>query len=135
MISLTSVQRFSVAAQDNDQVARGKYLVERVAMCTDCHSPRDERGEFDRSQWLQGGPLGFKPVNSIPNWAGYGPPIAGFGSKGSGWTEEMAVRLLETGVGPNGKPLRPPMPLYQMSREDATAVVAYLKSLKRPRAK
>jgi len=28
------------------QIEHGKYLVERVGMCGDCHSPRNERGEF-----------------------------------------------------------------------------------------
>ena len=31
------------------QVAHGKYLVECVALCGECHSPRNDKGEFDRA--------------------------------------------------------------------------------------
>ena len=130
-----AIPSLSLAAQEGDPVARGKYLVERVAMCADCHSPRGAGGQLDRAQWLHGTQLDFKPVNPMPNWAEYAPPLAGFGGRGSGWTEEQAIKLLETGLAPHGKPLRPPMPMYQMSREDAAAVIAYLKSLPRPRMK
>src|SRR5438309_109690 len=36
---------------------------------------------------------------------------------------------LTTGVWPDGQRLRPPMPQFRMSREDAESVVAYLRSL------
>jgi hypothetical protein len=41
-----------------------------------------------------------------------------------------AVKFLETGALPNGKTARPPMPQYRFNHNDATAIVAYLKSLK-----
>jgi len=34
-----------------------------------------------------------------------------------------------TGIAYNGLPGKPPMPQYRFNREDATAIVAYLKSL------
>jgi hypothetical protein len=37
--------------------------------------------------------------------------------------------LLEKGLGPNGETLRPPMHRYHLDREDAHAIIAYLKSL------
>jgi mono/diheme cytochrome c family protein len=40
------------------------------------------------------------------------------------------VTLLTTGIWNTGKELRDPMPKFHMTREDAAAVVAYLKSLK-----
>jgi hypothetical protein len=40
------------------------------------------------------------------------------------------VKLLTTGIWLDGKPLRPPMPQFRMSSQDAQAVVAYLKILK-----
>jgi mono/diheme cytochrome c family protein len=43
------------------------------------------------------------------------------------------IRLLTTGVWTDGNHLRPPMPQFRMSREDAAAVVAYLRALT-PRA-
>lgn len=134
-VSVIIALAFSASDQKDDPVARGKYLVEKVAMCGDCHTPRTETGEFDRTKWLRGGKLDFQPIREIPNWAKVAPPIAGLGNPGSGWTEERMTKLLETGLAPNGKPHRPPMPAYNMSREDAAAVAAYLKSLEWTRPK
>ncbi len=106
-------------------VARGKYLVEQVAMCTDCHSPRNEKGEFVRERWLQGAAIAFKPTVPMPAWAEAAPPLAGL----PGWTEGQLVTLLTTGKDQEGKPAEPPMPEYRMTKDDAAAVAAYLASL------
>jgi len=106
--------------------ARGKYLVESVAMCADCHTPRNQDGAFDRSRWLQGSDIDFQPAHALPNWAGKAPGIAGLPKLG----DAAVIRLLETGLMPDGQPARPPMPQYRMSHEDAAAVADYLKSLR-----
>ena len=122
-VATTSVT--SVTAQNNNPIVRGQYLVEQVAMCADCHSPRNEQGEFDRVHWLQGAPIGFKPIFPMPAWADIAPSIAGIGNE----EEEAVVKLLETGLNSQGMLARPPMPTYRLSHSDAVAVVAYLKSL------
>lgn len=108
------------------QVERGRYLVDSAGLCADCHTPRNERGQFVKEKWLQGSPLPFKPLVEIPNWMGAAPPIAGL----DGWTDAEAVKFLTTGKTPDGGVANPPMPEYRFSRQDATAIVAYLKSLK-----
>lgn len=105
-------------------LARGKYLVEDVGLCADCHSPRNQKGDYVREQWLQGAPIMFKPTVPMP-WAEKSPNIAGL----PGWTEADAIKFLMTGVAYNGLPPNPPMPPYRFSRPDAQAIVAYLKSL------
>ena len=40
-----------------------------------------------------------------------------------------AVKFLTTGVDPNGKMARPPMPTYRYDKKDAAAIVVYLRSL------
>jgi len=107
---------------------RGRYLVRGVAMCNDCHTPRDERGEPDLRRELHGAALPFEPAVEMP-WAPAAPSIAGLPK---GWGEAALVKLLMTGRGLEGKPLNPPMPQFRMSREDAESVVAYLKSLSPP---
>ncbi|HUZ46905.1 MAG TPA: c-type cytochrome [Terriglobia bacterium] len=106
-------------------VERGKYLVENLGMCADCHSPRDEKGQFIPSRYLEGTVLDFQPMHPVPGWFAAAPPIAGL----PGWTRAEAVRFFMTGVDKYGKHAGPPMPGYRMSRRDAEAVAAYLKSL------
>lgn len=106
-------------------VAHGKYLVEGVGLCGDCHSPRNEKGEVIPGRHLEGAVLDFQPLHPVPGWVPASPPIAGL----PGWTSAQALMFLMTGIGKDGKPAGPPMPHYRMSRWDAEAVVAYLKSL------
>jgi len=105
---------------------RGRYLVQNVGMCADCHSPRGPGGVFDQGRWLQGSPLGFGATVPMPAWAGFAPAIAGLPN----YTDEQAIALLTDGRTLHGQPLRPPMPEYRFNREDAEAVVVYLRSLK-----
>jgi mono/diheme cytochrome c family protein len=114
------------ADENAARLQRGEYLVERVALCADCHSERDWRGRQDRNQWLQGAKLDFKPARLMP-WAAVAPAIAGL----STFTNEAAaVNYFETGVNAVGKKSSPPMPQFRLEHDDAVAVVAYLRSLK-----
>jgi mono/diheme cytochrome c family protein len=106
-------------------VTRGRYIVEDVAVCSQCHTPRDTMEHLDRSKWLEGAALWLQPAEPIENWPIQAPRIAG---NPPGTDAEM-IKLLTTGVWRNDKQLRPPMPQFRMSTEDAQAVVAYLKSL------
>jgi hypothetical protein len=106
-------------------IEEGRRLVEQVGMCIDCHSPRLPSGEFDRTRWLQGAPLGFKPVVEMP-WMSYAPSLVGL----PGYTDEQAIKFLTTGERPGGVPVLPPMPPYRFNKSEATAILAYLRSLK-----
>jgi len=44
-------------------------------------------------------------------------------------TNEDFIRLMTTGIARTGKPPNPPRPDFRMTRADAEAVLAYLKSL------
>lgn len=104
----------------------GKYLVESVVFCGDCHTPLNQKGEPDPARWLQGETLSFAPLQPVPNWTTNAPAIVGL----PGWDEAAAVNFLVTGLDKPVKPARPPMPPFRFSRPDAVAVVAYLRSLK-----
>jgi mono/diheme cytochrome c family protein len=107
------------------EIARGKYLVEGVAMCGQCHTPRDSNGELDQSRAFEGAPVILRPVNPDPKWPINAPRIGGTPPA----SDEDLVKLLTTGIWTNGKPLRFPMMPFRMSAADAKAVVAYLRSL------
>jgi len=109
----------------SSELARGKYLVDHVAMCGDCHTPRNEKGEPIQEKYLKGTALSFKPTAPVPGWADKAPNIAGL----PGWEEKDAIKFLMTGLAYNDLPGRPPMPQFRFNKEDATAVVAYLRSL------
>lgn len=115
----------AIGGEKNDAlIRRGQYLVHNVAGCIDCHSPRDEKGQFIADKHLTGSVLPFAPTVPMP-WSPAAPAIAGF----EGYTSEQAVKFLMTGERPSGVPPLPPMPAYRLNKEDAKAVVAYLKSL------
>ncbi len=110
------------------QVARGRYLVERVMVCGECHTPR-VHGKPDFKRWLEGGPLPFVVSKKA---AKYAPAIAGLPK---GWSRAQFVRFMETGVTPNGVSARHPMPPFRLDSQDANAVADYLVSLKKPQVR
>jgi mono/diheme cytochrome c family protein len=115
------------ATEQKEEIERGRYLVEEVAKCAECHTPRNAQGDLDKNSWLQGAPIWILPVKPNPNWAQRAPALAGFPSL----TEQEGERVLEKGIGPEGETLRPPMHVYHMRHEDAKAIIAYLSSLPR----
>ena len=118
-------RRATPATSRQGDIARGKYLVEEVAKCAECHTPRDAEGQLDASRWLEGAPTWIMPVHPTSNWAYRAPALAGFPA----YSDADAVNILEKGKGANGADLRPPMHIYHMTHEDALAIVAYLRSL------
>jgi mono/diheme cytochrome c family protein len=112
-------------ASNDNRIARGKYIVEGVAMCGMCHTPRNDSGEIDTRRSLDGAAVWLLPAHPSDNWPLKAPRIAGTPPA----SDDDMVRLLMTGVWTDGTRLRPPMPQFRMSREDAEAVVAYLRSL------
>src|SRR5205085_1346424 len=86
-------------------------LVERVVMCFECHSTRDERGNLMPSTKFLGGPMPMRPPWPA-NWPETIPRIAGL----PGYTDELAMRLLTQGaVKRDGTLLRRPMPAFRRS--------------------
>lgn len=105
-------------------VVRGDYLTHKVAMCVECHSPRDERGNIIAAEEFTGAPVLINAPYWRPDWATREPNIAGL----RGFTDEQIVGLLMTGRATDREPPKRPMPPFRMTREDAEAVVAYLRT-------
>jgi mono/diheme cytochrome c family protein len=109
-----------------DQVARGEHLARSVAMCVHCHSPHDRAGNLIESKIFTGQAIPFtSPWPEGPKWAFRAPALIRL----PGWTVPDFVELLMTGHRPNGKSPALPMPPFRLSRQDAEALAAYLKSL------
>lgn len=106
-------------------VEHGRYLAERVAMCVECHSGRDAQGNIVDSERYLGAPIPFAPP--WPNdWAVRAPRNRGL----PGYDDAGAMRLLTEGaIGRDGKPLKPPMPRFRMTPQDAADVIVFLRSL------
>lgn len=118
-----------------ERVARGKYLVETVIGCVDCHS------DFDLKTYT------FPPTPGSEYQGGFcfDKDNAGFPGKvcaqnitqdadtGLGsWTDGEILRAFREGVSRDGTALFPMMPypyLKNMSDEDAKSVVAFLRTV------
>jgi len=126
VLTLAAAGRLS--AQDAN-LQRGKYLVEEVARCQDCHTPKTESGEPDKSKWLKGGKLIVAPLTPIPRWHATAPDLTSTSALWQRWGDEGLTKFLETASNPRGGKADVPMPAYTLKHEDAVAIVTYLKSL------
>jgi mono/diheme cytochrome c family protein len=114
------------AAQD---LARGKYLV-TMGGCNDCHTPGYFLGKPDMGRFLGGSDVGFE----MPGLGVFfGPNLTPDKETGLGeWSAEQIVAAIQTGQRPDGRVLVPIMPSHafaNLTKADAAAIAAYLKSL------
>jgi mono/diheme cytochrome c family protein len=118
----------SKAAAD-PQTERGKYLVS-LGGCIDCHTPGYFLGKPDFSRALGGSEVGFE----IPGLGVFhGPNLTPDKETGLGnWTPNEIVAAITKGERPDGRELAPIMPWKSfavLTKDDALALAAYLKSL------
>lgn len=117
------------ADADDQQVARGKYLV-TISSCTDCHTPGSFFGKPDMTKFLGGSDVGF----AIPGLGVFvGPNLTPDKATGLGkFTAQQIVIAITTGKLPDGRELAPVMPWHayaNLTPSDAQAIAAYLQSL------
>jgi mono/diheme cytochrome c family protein len=112
-----------------NQVARGKYLV-TIMGCGDCHTPGNFFGKPDIAHMLSGSDVGFE----IPGLGVFvGRNLTPDNETGLGkWTPQQIVTAITTGKRPDGRVLAPAMPWMDfaaLTKRDAFAIAAFLKSL------
>jgi mono/diheme cytochrome c family protein len=111
-------------------IERGRYLVEHVSLCSDCHTPRNFIGVPNRSLYLAGankmiGPLSQEVPNITPD------KETGIGE----WKREEIAAVLLTGTKPDLDNIEGLMAeviehgFKNMTKEDALAIADYLKSV------
>jgi mono/diheme cytochrome c family protein len=111
------------------KLQRGKYLVEEIARCQECHTPKTDAGEFDKTKWLKGTKLNIAAIAPVQGWHATSPDITSTSPLFQRWGQDGLIAFFETAKNPRGGKAGPPMPAYTRSRDDADAIVAYLKSL------
>jgi mono/diheme cytochrome c family protein len=126
---LAVVGNWRAEAADREQVLRGKYLV-TLGLCTDCHTPGYFFGKPDMGRFLGGSEVGF----DLPGLGVFhGPNLTPDRDTGVGrWSADDIVRAIQTGTRPDGRVLAPIMPWHafaQLTKPDAQAIAAFLKSL------
>ena len=106
-----------------DQESRGRYLVEVLGHCGECHTPRGPTGAPDLSRWLAGGP--------DPGGKGKVPNIT---PAALSWSEAEIAEYLSSGFTPDydsaGGHMAQVVSNYaRLPASDRLAVAAYLKRI------
>jgi mono/diheme cytochrome c family protein len=128
-VTLVALVAAMSTAPAQSPIENGRYLVNTIMTCQNCHTPKGPRGRpvFERD--LSGG-LTFdeKPFKvTAPNITQ--DPETGIGN----WSDEDIRKLMRTGVRPNGVPLAEVMPtgFYKIITDsDMNAIIAYLRTVK-----
>ncbi len=105
------------------ELRRGRYLVEALGHCGECHTPRDITGGLDPSRWLAG----------APNPTGKGK-IPSLRPDKLSWSARDIAYYLQTGFTPDydsagGHMAKVITNLAHLTPEDRAAIAAYLKAL------
>jgi len=120
--------------EDNEaaKIERGRYIIENVAGCPDCHTARKADGSFDTSKKLAGVDcfVDIDPTNpdfgcvSTPNLTNHATGLMNR-------TDSQIKDMFQKGVRPDGKFLNSFMPYWvtgNINEADADAMVTYLRS-------
>ena len=114
------------ASADSTIIARGKEIVFGPAHCADCHHKGNADSLFNVGQVpaLSGGMKFELPLGNF-----YVPNITPDATTGIGrYKDGEIARVLRNGVRPNGTAAFDFMPFHDMTDEDMTAVISYLRS-------
>src|SRR5207247_6121515 len=88
------------AFSQSDKLARGKYLVEEVARCQECHTPRQADGKFDDTKWLKGATLKIQPIEETKAWHKTSPDLTSSSRlwTSPSWGDAGVLKLLTAGL-------------------------------------
>ena len=131
----TAVAVFDPASVRSETLLeRGRYLVNGILSCGNCHTPKGPDGNPLPGKELSGGGVTFNtPTFAAPSSNITPDRETGIGS----WSDQDIKRALREGVRPDhaklpGTKLAPSMPIGQyklLTERDLDAVVAYLRSI------
>ena len=112
-----------VADAPTAELERGRYLVEALGHCAECHTPRNALGGLKTGEWMRG----------APNPSGEGR-IPSIHPDDLGWSAQDIAIYLESGFTPDfdtvgGEMVDVVDNMSQLSDEDRNAIAAYLVAL------
>jgi len=115
------------AARAETRLERGRYLMQAVVACGNCHTPQGPNGPMPGME-LAGG-VDFQDTGFTAYSANITPDKAtGIGR----WTDAQIITAIREGKRPDGRLIGPPMPIGRyrgISDSDVRAIVAYLRSV------
>tara|TARA_R110000868_G_scaffold408790_1_gene692454 strand:- start:8880 stop:9761 length:882 start_codon:yes stop_codon:yes gene_type:complete len=108
---------------ESEALKRGRYLVEALGHCAECHTPRNAIGGLDTMRWLGG----------APNPSGQGE-IPNITSGALGWSEEEVAEYLTSGFTPDfdvvgGEMADVVSNIAHLDDADRAAIAAYVKAV------
>lgn len=116
------------ASTDSTIIARGKYLAFGPAHCSVCHVPMDKIMDVENGMKM---PLSGGWELDIPPGVFRAPNLTPDEETGIGKLSDGEIaRALRYSVGSDGRFLGPFMPFQEMSDEDLTAIISFLRSQK-----
>ena len=112
-----------VLATSDPTLERGRYLVEALGHCAECHTPRDALGGLQRENWMAGAP-NPSGQGRIPNIT---PAVLT-------WSEADIIAYLESGFTPEFDVVGGSMAAVVrntalLTDDDRAAIAAYLKAI------
>ncbi|RYF81526.1 MAG: cytochrome C [Chitinophagaceae bacterium] len=118
-----------VASKDSVMIAKGRHIVLGPGHCVDCHSPVhnvDSVLQLGQEPALVGGTKFDLPFGTVYTRNLTSDSLTGIGR----YTDGEIARVLRHSVKANGEMVLPFMPFQNMTDEDLTAVISYLRSTK-----
>ncbi len=120
---------FATTARAETKLERGKYLT-TIMDCGGCHTTGSFLGKPDPAKYLAGSEVGW----AIPTLGVFYPSnITADEETGIGkWTTKDIVKLLRTGLTPEGREVAPMMPwrsYAKASEADLEALAAFIKTV------
>lgn len=128
-IAIFALAKPAAGQESETLLDRGRYLVETIAGCGNCHTPKTSDGVPIADMNLAGAFVIEEPGLFIA----YAPNITMDVETGLGdWSDADLIRAIREGFRPDGTLIGPPMPtpFYRdMSDRDVRAIVAYLRTV------
>jgi cytochrome c/cbb3-type cytochrome c oxidase subunit III len=118
---------FAAPVRAESQLERGRYLVETLAGCGNCHTPRGPNGPLKDKKFAGGEIIKHADFTAVT------PNITPDTRTGIGtWTDDQIGSAIREGLRPDGRLLGPAMPsrsYRSLADDDVKAIVAYLRSV------